>query len=143
MDDSGQIHMIEVISFAAILFISVFFVHNFDVSNNPDVTQVESLKELGYGALYSLDSIDCEGYNSLLAKYIITNNTESFTSYINNSFLPTLITYNIYVLNGTSNELSLWYPNEKKVTTDTVFRCNRIIVHERFIYDVVMEVWYL
>jgi hypothetical protein len=141
MDTKGQIHILEVVIVSAMLLLSVLFVVYISAPPSLNVSPSNQLKILCDEALRTLKDMptgDLSYENSMLVKYIITNDTRNFTSFMN-STLPENVFYQVWVYDGISRKL--WYPDEEQEIFGTVVRSHFIIPHNTFIYDVELEVW--
>jgi hypothetical protein len=77
MNNSAQIHILEIILMSGIMFMALFFISNFEVPTHTTIGKENSLESLGEGILTSLDGIPDPGYegddtyySSLLARYV-------------------------------------------------------------------------
>lgn len=151
MDMKAQMHMLEIV-FALIIMIEVTLFISL-IGQVPSVSYsspASQLKVLADDTLRGLDERSADeigvGYSniSLLAYYIIEEGTkEDFAGEINRGLSFPGMLYNVWRYNSSSDEVELWYPSDKaRSTFGTVVRAHRIVVvHESFIYDVVLEVW--
>lgn len=109
MDDKGQMMILEVIFFTAIVVLSLVFIYQISPSSIVTNKYANDLKIAGDGALYSLyDDIIVEGQPSnyrfsKMEHYLITNAYGDFISDLNN-MLPPNVMYNIYISNGTTTK---------------------------------------
>ena len=77
MNNSAQIHVLEVILMSGIMLMALYFIGNFEAPTHSTIGKENSLESLGGGILSSLDGIPDPGYeddnlyySSLLARYI-------------------------------------------------------------------------
>jgi len=90
MNNSAQIHVLEVIVVAGMLLTAIYFVRSFEFTPNITTTEENELEILGNGILTSLEGVpdNLEQYPSLLARYVSEDYEEymdEFTDYINRS----------------------------------------------------------
>jgi len=139
--------MFEAVAALSIIFLAILFVASFIGPPSFKVVSSSSqLKVFGDDALRSLDQYNSDGksiyHNSLLVEYIVTNDTDSFTSFLNQT-LPETALYNVYVYSSLTHKTDLWYPSEPIPSVGCVVKSSRVFVYEGFVYEVQLEVWYL
>ena len=68
---------------------------------------------------------------------------EDFKTHITESFYPNIVMYNLMSYDYYDNKETetMLYPQIRLETNQTIVRANRLIVHNKNIYDVVLEVW--
>lgn len=151
MNRKAQIHVLEVIIVAGMLFTALYFVRGLSTSTYSSVYEPNSLKTRADTALTALDNEPNSNYHTSLTQYIAENMTNSFSSRLRSSISPcygfTVYVYNItnmYRNSSVSLEenkdifIDQWSP---KVGDKT--HASRMIVYDGFVYEVVMELWYL
>ncbi|MCK4364744.1 MAG: hypothetical protein KAW45_01700 [Thermoplasmatales archaeon] len=81
MNNSAQIHVLEVIIVAGMILTSLYFIRTFEFTPNIITTEENELELLGTGILANLEGVpDTLGeYNSLLARYV--SEDEGYFSY--------------------------------------------------------------
>ena len=150
-DTSAQMLVLEGVLVAAMIFTTLFFVQGIQTTVYEGVKEENILTEKGNTALNSLDNIPAEGYHTRLIKYIVTNDTFNFSYYISSSIFPS-VAYKVYVYNVSamfSNSTldvkdykTLWYElNAPEVGERT--QVHRFFVYDGFLYDLVLDMWYL
>ena len=96
MDDKAQIHILEVVLVASILFVSLYFLSQIEITINITASNENKLEEVGDQILsYEENLPDPTGqYSSMLAYYIDTWDLANFTEFIDSS-IPLGTTYTI------------------------------------------------
>jgi hypothetical protein len=150
MDDEGQTYTIEVVILALLMVASLGFVSQLAPPQKHDFSS-DQLKALGDSALRTLDNIppstEAELYhNSTLTKYIVTNDTDSLTDYLNETLQN--IFYNVYITNGVSEKL-LFFTGS---FGDNVVTSHRLIIapegvclidgYTSCVYEVKLVMWH-
>jgi len=141
MNNRAQLHILEVILVAAMLLLSVVFVVYISAPPSVQVVPSNQIKILCDEALRVMKDTptgDRSYENSMLFKYILTNDTTNFTSFLDD-VLPENIFYQVWVYDGSSRRL--WYPDEEQEIFGTVVRSHFIIVNSTYLYDIELEVW--
>jgi len=141
MNNRAQIHILEVILVAVMLLLSVLFVVYISAPPSIQVVPSNQIKILCDEALRVMKDTptgDGSYENSMLFKYILTNDTTNFTAFLDD-VLPENVFYQVWVYDGTSRRL--WYPDEEQEIFGTVVRSHFIIINETYLYDVELEVW--
>jgi hypothetical protein len=153
MNNSAQIHVLEVIIVAGMLLMSLFFVRTFEFTPNITKTEENELEILGNGILTSLEGIpdDLEQYPNLLARYATTDYKDEFKDYINRS-LPYGTMYEILRINISymhkHPEISIMEdPPTKELKSAQVkvgkeARCSRIVVIDGIVFEVVLTIYF-
>ena len=139
--DIAQIYILEVIAVAVMLLLSTLFVVYISAPPTVNTTPYNQIKILCDEALRTLKDMptgDFSYENSMLFKYILTNDTKNFTDFLE-GILPDNVFYQVWVYDG--NERRLWYPDDEQKIFGTVVRSHFIILNDTFIYDVELEVW--
>ena len=97
MNNSAQIHVLEVILMSGIMLMALYFIGNFEAPSYSTIGKENSLESLGGGILTSLDGIpdpgyedDSQYYSSLLARYIYEIREEIDDVTVHYSILPTI-----------------------------------------------------
>ena len=157
MNNSAQIHVLEVIIVAGMLLMSLFFVRTFEFTPNIKTSEENELEVLGNSILSNLESVpdNLGQYSSLLARYISKNETGKlqyiyeFTDYINES-IPSGAIYEISLVN--ISDLSVHPEKSMTLVTITLIQatvkigkeahCSRIIVIYGSIYEVVLTIFF-
>ena len=153
MNNSAQIHVLEVIVVAGMLLMSLYFVRTFEFSPNITTTEENELEILGNGLLTSLEGVpDNLGlYPNLLARYTTDDYKYEFTDYVNRS-IPDGTLYEISLINISEYNK---HP-EKSIKDDTITdpivesqvkvgkeaRTSRIIVINSYVYEVVLTMYF-
>lgn len=149
-DSSAQANMLEVVMVAAMLFATLFFVQSLHSVAYEETHEKNILKEKGYSALTSLDSYPYEKY-SLLEKYIKHNETGNFTNFIYARIFPSMA-YNVYIYN-----ISMMFSNSGANATaykttwqrldapkvGEIQQAHRLFVSDGYVYEIVLEMWYI
>ncbi len=150
MNNSAQIHVLEVIVVAGMLLMSLYFVRTFEFSPNITKTEENELEILGNGILTSLEGVpdNLEQYPSLLARYSTIDYKDEFKDYVNRS-LPYGTMYEISLVD--ISEFSKHPENsindhttilkEALVKVGKEARSSRIIVIDGNIYKVVLTMF--
>ena len=153
MNNSAQIHVLEVIIVAGMLLMSLFFVRTFEFTPNITKTEENELEILGNGILTSLEGIpdDLEQYPNLLARYSTIKYKDEFKDYINRS-LPYGTMYEISLTNITKlsknpdksikDESITDLLKEAKVKVGKEARCSRIVVIDGIVFEVVLTIYF-
>ena len=83
MNNSGQVHLLEIILMSGILLMALYFISGFEAPTHSTIGKENSLESLGGGILKSLDGVPDPGdengeqyYSSLLARYVYEIKTE-------------------------------------------------------------------
>ena len=153
MNNSAQIHILEVIIVAGMLLTSLYFVRVFDVSSNITTTEENELEILGNGILTSLEGVpdNLEQYRSLLARYATVEYIDEFRDYVNRS-LPDGTLYEISLINisymskypntpiGADKVTKYLYKAPVKVGREA--RSSRIIVIDGLVYEIVLTMFF-
>jgi len=157
MNNSAQIHVLEVIIVAGMLLMSLYFVRSFEFTPNISTTQENELKVLGNGILKSIEGVpDNQGnYPSLLARYVsdVSNNEfiDEFKDYVNRS-IPEGTLYQISRINITKlsqhpersikdNTITdILTPEIVKVGKEAI--SSRIVVIDGFVYEVELMMFF-
>jgi len=153
MNNSAQIHVLEVIIVAGMLLMSLYFVRVFDVSSNITTTGENELEILGNGILTSLEGVpdNLEQYPSLLARYATAEYIDEFTDYVNRN-LPDGTLYEISLIDisymnkhpdtpiGDYRVTTTLYKAPVKVGKEA--RSSRIIVIDGLVYEVVLTMFF-
>jgi len=160
MNNSAQMHVLEVIIVAGMLLMSLYFVKTFEFSPNIKTTEENELEILGEGILVNLEGVpdNLEIYPSLLARYVSKDSHNMYypykyelSDYINIS-LPDGAIYEISRVDITyyskHPELSIKHHD----ITETVIaapvkvgneaRVSRIIVIDAVVYEVVLTMYF-
>jgi len=161
MKDSAQVYILEVVAVVILLAVALFFIQGLHVYPTPSSQSTSQLKKLSDGILASLDAKQCtpgEDYPSLLAEYIIKGlstdqdqaniSKRAFKNDTDDSFKTATVAYNVFLYrNMSENETHplVWYPlsAQKLTPDDDAVRSHRIIIYDKVVYDVVLEIWYL
>ena len=153
MDDKAQLHVLEVIIVAGLLFVSLYFVESMDVSYYSASDKENKLETLGRGILLGLEAQpDPSGkWDNLLTSYISNENLghSRFESYVS-SILPEGALFRINIVNmskffhnsSASRETctlanlgtSIWFEEEACIT--------RIVVVGNIVYELTLSIWY-
>jgi len=153
MNNSAQIHVLEVIIVAGMLLMSLFFVRTFEFTPNITKTEENELEILGNGILTSLEGIpdDLEQFPNLLARYATLKYKDEFKDYINRS-LPYGTIYEISLTNITKlsknpdksikDESITDILKEAKVKVGKEARCSRIVVIDGIVFEVVLTIYF-
>jgi len=148
MDENAQTIIMESIITATILIISLFFVY---ALTTPPLSTYSpnQLSVLGDETLRNLDLLYTNYdifHNSRLVEYVILNDTKNLTDFLSLN-LPDTVAYNLYLYNdsaGLGNSILLYRSLVNKPGEETsITKCHRVIVYRGFVYDVVLEMWYL
>jgi len=147
----AQVHILEVIIVAGMLFTALYFVRGLSTSTYTSVYEPNLLKTRADTALSTLDNDPHDIYHTKLTKLIVTNDARNFSSSIIGAIRP-CYGYSVYVYNitnmyrnssvnleGNKNTfINQWAP---KVGDKT--QTSRLIVYDGYVYEVVLELWYL
>ena len=147
MNKKAQLNMFEAITAIAIIIMAVFFVRSFYGGPSLKVAaSSDQLETYGEDILRTLDqpssNIPDKYHNSLLVKYIVKNESEDFSKFVEN-LLPGTALYSIYIYNVSGDNLSLWYPTEELPKAGNIVRSTRAFVYKGFLFEVQLEVWYI
>jgi len=141
----AQMLVLEAIFVAAWVIIAILLINTFILPRSTtEENPVAQLEVLGSDALRSLDKAyieDSAYHNSLLTKYIFTDDKASLSKFLNVT-LSNLVSYRIWLYNASAHETSLWYPENPINATNNVATAHRIIVYNGYVYDVKLEMWY-
>lgn len=153
-NNNAQVNILEVILVAGLIFSALFFIQSLTVPSFPESYHTKKLKSRVDTALTSLDSTPDDEYHSLLVKYLIRNTSSdrsSFNSYLFESTYPSY-GYNIYLINltkmyrnstATESEYKNLYLSYDPPQIGRKTQSSRIFVHNGFIYEVLIEMWYV
>ena len=158
MNNSAQIHVLEVIVVAGMLLTSLFFVRTFEFTPNITTTEENELEILGDGILANLESVpdNLGQYPSLLARYI--SDSESifpyvfeFSEYVNAS-LPDgtiyeisridITKYSTYPDRSIKDPTITETPYVAKVKVGREAISSRIVVIEGNVYEVTLTMYF-
>ena len=162
MDNLGQIHILEVVALVTVLAIAVASVQQLSDCSVPTTHSLSKLKNKADGVLSALDKANPEdkdgGYSSLLEEFVINglngdvDSIENLVSSLTSGFSPSLTLYNIWVYDKIEqmtqdeiDERELLYPTDgnARVVSDSTVRAHKILIHDKNVYDVVLEIWYI
>jgi len=109
-DDKAHMMVIEVVIFAAMVFLALIFLYQLSPSSTLSDQYTNELKTWGDDALYSIaQSLPPEPFKSYpdypdskLVHYLIANDYSGLTTDLNDIFPPTVL-YNIWISNGTNS----------------------------------------
>ena len=160
MNNSAQIHVLEVIIVAGMILMSLYFVRSFEFTPNITTTEENELILLGTGILANLEGVpDIHGeFNSLLARYVFAPSDNDVYPYINELIdyvdlsLPDGTLYEITRVNITEYSV---HP-EKSIKDASITRtmvsapvkvgheavASRIVVIDGVIYEVVLTMYF-
>ena len=149
---SAQMLVLEGVLVAAMIFTTLFFVQGIQTIVYKSVKETNVLKEKGDSALTSLDNFPAEGYHTRLTQYFITNDIFNFSNYIYSSIFPPGIAHRVYIYNISlmfSNSTldinkykTLWYTfDTPEIGEET--QVHRFFVYDGFLYDIVLDMWYI
>ena len=159
MNNSAQIHVLEVIIVAGMLLMSLFFVRTFEFTPNIKTTGENELELLGDGILENLESVpdSLEQYPSLLARYIYKKALgyfpyiDEFTDYVNLS-LPDGTLYEITRIDITEYSKHPERSIKNPLITETLKSApvkvgkeaisSRIVVIDGCVYEVVLTMYF-
>jgi len=65
-----------------------------------------------------------------------------FPMYIEDA-IPSDALYTVWLYNASLGREDLWYPWVEREGFGEIVRCNRVIVYDGFVYDVVLKMWYI
>jgi hypothetical protein len=134
MDDHGQMMVLELVIFTALIFLSLIFIYQLSPSSVLNDKYSNNLKIDADNALNSIYNsappVTYRGYPSnKLAHYFIANDYIGFTTDIN-SRLPTSVLFNIYISNGVDTRFwcnAFGDNTTKLIPHDPVTICHYII----------------
>lgn len=151
MNNSAQIHVLEVIIVAGMLLMSLYFVRVFDISSNITTTGENELEILGNGILTSLEGVpdNLEQYPSLLARYATAEYIDEFRDYVNRS-LPDGTLYEIslidisYMSKNPSDPIgdATTSLHDAPVKVGKEARSSRIIVIDGLVYEIMLTMFF-
>jgi hypothetical protein len=141
--------VLEAVLVAAMIFITLFFVQGLNITVYEGVREKNIIRDLGISALESEDNKPASGYNSQLVEYLMTNDTANFSQTIFNKIFPS-ISFKVYLYNISrmfsdsvfKNSDYLWYEMESPYVGEGS-QAYRIFVHDGYIYEIVLQMWYL
>ncbi len=168
-NDNAQVNVLEIIIVAGLIFASLYFIQGLSTPNYPETTEKSQLKTRMDSALKSIDAMkplnkSQQGvYDSALVECIFENNTyvprtsppisyrNYLISYLNNYMSPTYA-FNIYVYNISemqkNSTISEVEYKDTFYTSDVLkiglkSQSSRIFVNNGYIYEVMIETWYV
>ena len=150
MNNSAQVHVLEVVIVAGLLLFSLYFVRTFEFAPSSIVDRENKFEILGESILASLESVPSsyDNYSNVLAEYVGMNDAKNFSAHVN-ATLPEGAFYNITVVNisamhkfaKTQEECSTFlFRSIVKVGQETV--SSRIVVIDSYIYEVQLKIYF-
>ena len=141
--------VLEAVLVAAMIFITLFFVQGLKITVYEGVREKNIIRDLGISALESEDNKPAYGYNSQLVEYLMTDDTANFSQTIFTKIFPS-ISFKVYLYNismmfsdsGSVNSGFLWFEMDTP-HVGISSQAYRIFVHDGYIYEVVLQMWYL
>ena len=148
MNNSAQIHVLEVVIVAGMLLLSLYFVRTFEFSPASLIQRENKFEILGDSILASLEGVPSnhENYTNLLAQYVGLLDKTNFTQHVNLT-LPDNLFYNITIYNITkmhkfaqpaSNCKTNLYGSPVWIGEEV--SSSRIVVIKKFIYEVKLDI---
>lgn len=150
MNNSAQIHVLEVVIVAGMLLFSLYFVRTFEFAPHSIVDRENKFEILGDSILASLESVPSshENYSNVLAEYVGLVDSKNFSAHVNTT-LPEGAFYNISAVNISKmhkyaeierNCRTAIYGSPVRIGEET--SSSRIIVIDGYVYEVKLDIYF-